>query len=115
MTSAIDALDARLIRALAEAPRAGVLELARRLRVARGTAQSRLDKLQRRGVVTGFGPDLDLPALGYGVLAFTFLDPGWAPRGRGQESNVRWRLSSRCDWMPTCTMLRANSPGSPIR
>ena len=74
MTSAIDALDARLIRALAEAPRSGVLELARRLRVARGTAQARLDKLQQRGVVTGFGPDLDLPALGYGVLAFTSIE-----------------------------------------
>lgn len=70
----IDALDGRLIRALAETPRAGIMELARQLGVARGTVQARLDKLLARGVVTGFGPDLDLHALGYQVLAFTTLE-----------------------------------------
>ena len=70
----IDPLDARLIRALAETPRAGVMELARQLGVARGTVQARLEKLQRRGVVRGFTPDIDLPAIGYGVLAFVTLE-----------------------------------------
>jgi DNA-binding Lrp family transcriptional regulator len=70
----IDGLDSRLLQVLAASPRAGVLELARRLGVARGTVQARLDRLQRRSVVTGFGPDLDLVALGYGVLAFTTLE-----------------------------------------
>jgi DNA-binding Lrp family transcriptional regulator len=70
----IDALDGRLIAELAARPRAGVLELARRLGIARGTAQARLDKLVGRGVVTGFGPDLDLAALGYEVEAFTTID-----------------------------------------
>jgi DNA-binding Lrp family transcriptional regulator len=50
------------------------MELARQLAVARGTVQARLDKLQARGVVTGFDPDLDLPSLGYEVLAFVTLD-----------------------------------------
>jgi DNA-binding Lrp family transcriptional regulator len=72
--SGLDRLDVRLLEALADAPRAGVMELARRLGVARGTAQARLDKLVRRGVITGFGPDIDPPALGYGVLAFTTLE-----------------------------------------
>ena len=71
---AIDALDARLITALAETPRAGVMELARQLGVARGTVQARLEKLQRRGIVTGFSPDVDLVAMGYGVLAFLTLE-----------------------------------------
>jgi DNA-binding Lrp family transcriptional regulator len=71
---AIDSLDARLIRALAETPRAGVMELARQLGVARGTVQARLEKLQRRGIVTGFSPDIDLRAMGYGVLAFVTLE-----------------------------------------
>jgi DNA-binding Lrp family transcriptional regulator len=70
----IDELDGRLIRALATSPRAGVLEVARQLGVARGTVQARLDKLQRRGVVTGFGPDIDVANLGYAVLAFTTLE-----------------------------------------
>lgn len=70
----IDDLDSRLIQAMAETPRAGIMELARRLGVARGTVQARLDKLLDRGIVTGFGPDLDLPSLGYRVLAFASLD-----------------------------------------
>ncbi len=74
VTSPIDALDARLIAALAQAPRAPVLDLARRLGVARGTVQARLDKLQQRGVITGFGPDLSPRALGYAVVAFTTIE-----------------------------------------
>jgi DNA-binding Lrp family transcriptional regulator len=74
LPTGIDALDARLIVEMAATPRAGVMELARRLEVARGTAQARLDKLQQRGIITGFGPDLDLRALGYTVLAFVTLE-----------------------------------------
>jgi DNA-binding Lrp family transcriptional regulator len=73
-TGGIDALDARLLRALADTPRAGVMELARQLKVARGTVQSRLDRLVRRGVVTGFGPEVSLPQVGYQVLAFVTLE-----------------------------------------
>ena len=74
MTNAIDRLDGQLIAALAATPRIGILELARRLGVARGTVQARMDRLQGNGVITGFGPDLDLPELGYEVLAFTTLE-----------------------------------------
>ncbi|HVX17142.1 MAG TPA: Lrp/AsnC family transcriptional regulator [Acidimicrobiales bacterium] len=74
LPTGIDELDARLITALAASPRSGVMELARQLQVARGTVQARLDKLQSRGVIAGFGPDLDLEALGYGVLAFVTLE-----------------------------------------
>ena len=70
----LDALDGRLITALAERPRAGILELARVLGVARGTVQARLDRLQARGIVTGFGPELDLVAMGYEVEAFTTVE-----------------------------------------
>lgn len=70
----IDGLDARLLRAVAETPRAGVMELARQLQVARGTVQARLEKLQQRGVVRGFTPDIDLRAIGYEVLAFVTLE-----------------------------------------
>jgi len=70
----IDELDGRLLSALTRTPRAGILELARQLEVARGTVQARLERLQRRGVVTGFGPDVDISALGYEVLAFATLE-----------------------------------------
>jgi DNA-binding Lrp family transcriptional regulator len=74
MPSAIDQLDARILATLREEPRIGVLEISRRLSVARGTVTARMEKLQARGVVTGFGPDLDPGELGYPVLAFVFLE-----------------------------------------
>ncbi len=74
LPTGIDELDAKLITALAQTPRAGVMELARQLGVARGTIQARLDKLQARGVITGFDPDLHLETLGYEVLAFVTLE-----------------------------------------
>jgi DNA-binding Lrp family transcriptional regulator len=73
MTSSIDDLDARLIALLRAEPRLGLVEAARRLGVARGTAQARLAKLQERGVITGFGPEVDPVALGHPLLAFVFL------------------------------------------
>jgi DNA-binding Lrp family transcriptional regulator len=71
---AIDRLDAALIELLVAEPRVGVLEASRRLGVARGTVQARLDRLQDRGVITGYGPDVDPAALGYEVTAFITLE-----------------------------------------
>lgn len=55
-------------------PRLGVLEASRRLGLARGTVSSRLDKLAARGVIRGWGPELDPAALGYPVTAFLTLE-----------------------------------------
>ena len=74
MFTGIDELDARLFTELRPPPSAGVMELARQLGVARGTIQARLDKLQGRGIITGFDPDLHLETLGYEVLAFVTLE-----------------------------------------
>jgi DNA-binding Lrp family transcriptional regulator len=70
----MDALDHRIVAALAETTRPNVLDLSRRLGVARNTVQSRLDHLQRGGVISGYEPVLHLPALGYQVLAFSTLE-----------------------------------------
>ncbi len=70
----MDDLDAALIRLFADEPRIGVLEASRRLGVARGTVQSRLDKLVQRGVIADWGPTLDPEALGYPVTAFLTLE-----------------------------------------
>lgn len=74
MDSAVDSLDARILSLFRDEPRVGVLEASRRLGVARGTVQARLDKLAARGVVTGWGPDIDPVALGYPVTAFVTLE-----------------------------------------
>ncbi len=69
----MDPLDARIVDLFAAEPRVGVLEASRRLGVARGTVQARLDKLESAGVVRGWGPDVDPTALGYPVTAFVTL------------------------------------------
>lgn len=71
---AIDRLDAALIDLFTAEPRIGVLEASRRLKVARGTVQSRLERLERSGVVEGYGPEVDPEALGYPVTAFVTLE-----------------------------------------
>jgi DNA-binding Lrp family transcriptional regulator len=70
----MDDLDRSLLALFAADPRIGVLEASRRLGVARGTAQARLDKLSATGIVTGWGPELSPEALGFPVTAFLTLE-----------------------------------------
>ena len=70
----LDALDVALLTALREHPRAGALELSRITGVARATVSARLQRLENDGVVTGYGPDVDVTAAGFGVQAFVTLE-----------------------------------------
>jgi DNA-binding Lrp family transcriptional regulator len=63
-----------LLAPLGELTRPNVLELSRRLGIARNTVQARLDRLQESGVIVGWGPVIDLKAMGYDVLAFVTLE-----------------------------------------
>lgn len=82
----MDDIDRNLIELFTAEPRIGVLEASRRLGIARGTAQSRLDKLQRSGVISGWGPALSPEALGYPVTAFLTLE---IRQGAGHEAVAR--------------------------
>ncbi len=82
----MDDLDATLLHLLADEPRIGVLEASRRLGVARGTVQARLDKLAASGVISGWGPELQPEALGHPVTAFLTLE---IRQGAGHESVAR--------------------------
>jgi DNA-binding Lrp family transcriptional regulator len=70
----MDDLDRTLVRIFTDEPRVGVLEASRRLGVARGTVQARLDRLTRDGVIAGWGPVLAPEALGHPVTAFLTLE-----------------------------------------
>jgi len=91
MTSAVgpaprvDHLDCRILLLLLTEPGIGVLGASRRLGVARGTVQARLDRLQRTGVLRSMAPDVDPAALGYPVTAFCTLE---IRQGRGGHSPV---------------------------
>jgi DNA-binding Lrp family transcriptional regulator len=90
----MDALDRRVIGLFAADPRIGVLEASRRLGVARGTVQARLDKLSDSGVITSWGPDLSPAALGYPVTAFLTLEIRQDERTGGGHDTVGAHLSS---------------------
>lgn len=86
---ALDELDARMLLLLSDEPRLGVLECSRRLGVARGTVQARLDRLINKKVLTGFPPVLDLAAMGYGLTAFAVLEIA-----QGRRAEVAARLAA---------------------
>ncbi|GAB2877421.1 Lrp/AsnC family transcriptional regulator [Nocardioides pacificus] len=89
----MDDLDHRLLVLLSEEPRIPILEAARRLGVARGTAQARLDKLVSRGIVTSWGPQLSTDALGFPVTAFLTLEIRQDPTREGGHDRVTAHLA----------------------
>lgn len=70
----LDLLDAQIVLLFSREPRIGVLEASRRLRVARGTVQARLDRLERSGVLISWSPAVDPAAIGFPVTAFATLE-----------------------------------------
>src|SRR3954452_4690123 len=66
----VDPVDARLLQALGEEPRATVVALAERLGLARNTVQARLTRLESRGVLGGFDRRIDPAALGHPLRAY---------------------------------------------
>jgi DNA-binding Lrp family transcriptional regulator len=69
----MDDLDARILDLFGSSPHVGVLEASRRLGVARGTVQARLNRMESTGVISGWGPAVDPAALGLTVTAFVTL------------------------------------------
>lgn len=80
-----------------------MLEASRRLRVARGTVQARLDRMHARGVITGYGPDIEPAAIGYGVMAFITLEL----RQAGGHDPVAERLSAIAEVLEAHTITGA--------
>jgi DNA-binding Lrp family transcriptional regulator len=73
-TSPLDALDVRLVELMKANPRIAQLELARLAGVSRATVTARLSRLETRGVITGYGPDIDVTAAGYPIQALATLE-----------------------------------------
>ena len=70
----LDGLDRKIMLLFASDPRIGVLGASRRLGIARGTVQARIDRLEREGVITNWAPSIDPAALGFPVSAFATLE-----------------------------------------
>lgn len=70
----LDALDLTLLQLLSDNPRIGVLELSRLAGVARATVGARLERIEAAGIVTGYGPHIDVVAAGYPLQALVTLE-----------------------------------------
>ncbi|WP_459611782.1 Lrp/AsnC family transcriptional regulator [Corynebacterium urogenitale] len=68
-----DKLDIDILQLLRREPRAGVREYARRLGIARGTVQARLDKMLAKHVIDSYAPSVNPAALGFDLAADVHL------------------------------------------
>lgn len=73
MAQRLDKLDLDLLQLIVDDAKAGVREYARRLGVARGTVQSRIDRFGAAGIITSYRPQMQPTALGYSILAFVHV------------------------------------------
>lgn len=69
----VDSVDARILRALTEDPRATVVALAESTGLARNTVHARLNRLEEEGVLQSLERRIDPVALGYPMAAFIFV------------------------------------------
>jgi DNA-binding Lrp family transcriptional regulator len=72
--NALDPTDLKILLELIRDPRIQIGELSETLGIARNTAQSRLRRMQRSGLLHDGGREIDLEAVGYDVVAFVTIE-----------------------------------------
>ena len=72
--NALDDVDRRLLRLLAEDGRISVNELATRAHISRAAAYARFDRLRENGVITGFRAAVDPAQVGLPVAALVLVN-----------------------------------------
>jgi DNA-binding Lrp family transcriptional regulator len=70
----LDPMDLKILLELIKDPRIHIAELSDSLGIARNTAQSRLKRLLRSGVLQAAGREVDLEKVGYDVVAFITIE-----------------------------------------
>ncbi|WP_281886636.1 Lrp/AsnC family transcriptional regulator [Agromyces rhizosphaerae] len=81
----IDAIDRRIVAELSRDGRLSVRTLAERVHISRTSAHNRVQSLVRRGVITGFGAQVDRKAIGLNVTALVVVRIQDAPWERIAE------------------------------
>jgi Lrp/AsnC family leucine-responsive transcriptional regulator len=71
----IDETDRRILGELAREGRVSFAELGRRVNLSAPTVAERVQRLERRGVITGYRAELDPRALGYPLTAIVRVKP----------------------------------------
>lgn len=75
----LDDIDRRIVAELSRDGRLSVRTLADRVHVSRTAAHNRLQALQRRGVISGFGAQIDRKAIGLDISALVVVRIGEVP------------------------------------
>lgn len=73
MTTSLRRVDLEMLRMMITAPKVGVREWARRLGIARGTAQARINRLEETGAIVSYRPSLSNVGLGLPVMAYVYV------------------------------------------
>src|SRR5580765_4943077 len=69
----IDSTDRDILNILQENAKVSNAEIARRIDMAPSGVLERIRKLEERGIIKGYVPQLNAKALGHGLLAFVFV------------------------------------------
>ncbi|MDN6458106.1 MAG: winged helix-turn-helix transcriptional regulator, partial [Yaniella sp.] len=69
----LETIDRRIISALADDGRISITALAEKVHVSRAHCYSRLQHLQKKGVITGYSISVDHARLGFGASAHVIL------------------------------------------
>src|SRR5687768_3764970 len=72
--NALDSTDLKILLELIRDPRIQIGDLSDKLGIARNTAQSRLRRMLRSGVLRDGGREIDLESVGYDVVAFVTIE-----------------------------------------
>ena len=72
----LDPVNVRMLDELRRNPRITMSELARRLGMSSPAVTERVQRLEAKGIITGYRVDLDPRALGWPVAAFVRIRPG---------------------------------------
>ena len=70
----LDPTDLKILLELIRDPRVQIGELSEKLGIARNTAQSRVRRMLRSGILHDGGREIDLEAVGYDVVAFVTIE-----------------------------------------
>jgi DNA-binding Lrp family transcriptional regulator len=93
----LDELDRAIVELLRADGRRSVRSLAEALSISRATAYTRLARLERDGVITGYAAKVDAEKYGYGISAYVYLrisQHSWkAVRRRVEQIEAVWHAA----------------------
>jgi Lrp/AsnC family transcriptional regulator, leucine-responsive regulatory protein len=69
----LDAIDLQILTIMQDNAKTSNAEIARRIGMAPSGVLERIRKLEERGIIRGYVPQLNAKALGHGLLAFVFV------------------------------------------